>query len=50
MPLAWYMQYDGGREFYCALGHKKEHYSNPILYQFHPERDSSGQWESGSKS
>jgi type 1 glutamine amidotransferase len=34
MPLAWYMQYDGGREFYCALGHKKEHYNNPILYQF----------------
>ncbi len=33
MPLSWYLQYDGGREFYCALGHKKEQYSNPILYQ-----------------
>jgi type 1 glutamine amidotransferase len=33
LPLSWYMEYDGGREFYCALGHKKEHYSNPILYQ-----------------
>jgi type 1 glutamine amidotransferase len=32
MPLSWYQQYDGGREFYCALGHKKEHYQNPILY------------------
>ena len=33
LPLSWYQQFDGGREFYCALGHKKEHYSNPILYQ-----------------
>jgi type 1 glutamine amidotransferase len=33
MPLAWYMQEDGGREFYTALGHKKEHYANPILCQ-----------------
>jgi type 1 glutamine amidotransferase len=32
MPLSWYMNYDGGREFYCALGHKKEHYKDPILY------------------
>ena len=33
MPLSWYMTYDGGREFYCALGHKKEHYKDPLLYQ-----------------
>ncbi len=33
LPLAWYMQEDGGREFYTALGHKKEAYANPILYQ-----------------
>jgi type 1 glutamine amidotransferase len=33
LPLSWYMQVDGGREFYTALGHKKEHYSNPILYR-----------------
>tara|TARA_R110002020_G_scaffold85914_5_gene211808 strand:+ start:61100 stop:61837 length:738 start_codon:yes stop_codon:yes gene_type:complete len=28
-PLAWYHNYDGGRQFYTALGHKKEYYSNP---------------------
>ena len=33
LPLAWYQQVDGGREFYPALGHKIEHYSDPILYQ-----------------
>ncbi len=30
-PLAWRHQFDGGREFYTALGHKKEHYSDPRL-------------------
>jgi type 1 glutamine amidotransferase len=33
MPLAWYMEVEGGREFYTALGHKKEDYENPILYR-----------------
>jgi len=32
LPLAWYHQFDGGREFYLALGHNKEDYTNPILY------------------
>jgi type 1 glutamine amidotransferase len=32
MPLAWYHEFDGGREFYFALGHNKEDYANPILY------------------
>ena len=32
LPLAWYHEYDGGREFYTALGHNKADYSNPILY------------------
>ena len=32
LPLAWYHRFDGGREFYIALGHKKEDYANPILY------------------
>ena len=32
LPLAWYHQFDGGREFYVALGHNKEDYENPILY------------------
>ena len=31
LPLAWYMTFDGGRQFYTALGHRKEHYSDPIL-------------------
>ena len=30
-PLAWYQTFDGGREFYLSLGHKKEDYENPIL-------------------
>lgn len=33
LPLAWHHNFDGGREFYTALGHKKEDYSNPILYK-----------------
>jgi len=32
LPLAWYHEFDGGREFYTALGHNKEDYSSPILY------------------
>jgi type 1 glutamine amidotransferase len=31
LPLAWYHTFDGGREFYTALGHKKEDYTNPLL-------------------
>jgi uncharacterized protein len=27
-PLAWRHQFDGGREWYLALGHKPEHYSD----------------------
>jgi len=29
VPLAWYNEFEGGRSFYTALGHKKEHYSDP---------------------
>jgi type 1 glutamine amidotransferase len=32
LPLAWFHEFDGGREFYLALGHNKEDYANPILY------------------
>lgn len=32
LPLAWYHEFDGGREFYIALGHNKEEYANPLLY------------------
>jgi uncharacterized protein len=31
MPLAWYHTYDGGREFYTALGHNIPQYQDPIL-------------------
>lgn len=27
-PLAWYHEYDGGREFFTALGHDKKHYKD----------------------
>jgi uncharacterized protein len=30
-PLAWYHKYDGGREWYTALGHKPEHYSDALF-------------------
>jgi len=30
-PLAWRHEFDGGRSFYIALGHKPEHYSDPKL-------------------
>lgn len=29
--LSWYNTFDGGRQYYTALGHKKEHYSDPLL-------------------
>ena len=32
LPLAWYHHFDGGREYYLALGHNKADYSNPLLY------------------
>ncbi len=28
-PLAWCHEFDGGREWYTALGHQSEHYSDP---------------------
>jgi uncharacterized protein len=30
-PLAWYHTIDGARVFYTGLGHKKEHYTEPLL-------------------
>lgn len=32
LPLAWFHTFDGSREVYLALGHRKEDYANPILY------------------
>ena len=32
-PLAWHREFDGGRTWYTALGHKPEHYSDPRLTQ-----------------
>jgi type 1 glutamine amidotransferase len=31
MPLAWYQTFDGGREFYTALGHNIASYRDPLL-------------------
>ena len=31
LPLTWRHQFDGGREWYTALGHKSEYYSDPKL-------------------
>ena len=31
-PLAWRHEFEGGRAWYTALGHKKEEYANPLLY------------------
>jgi len=30
-PLAWCHEFDGGRQWYTALGHKPEHYSDPYF-------------------
>ena len=32
-PMAWYMDYDGGKSFYTALGHTPESYSDPLFLQ-----------------
>jgi len=32
-PMAWYMDYDGGKSFYTALGHTAESYSDPLFLQ-----------------
>lgn len=31
LPLCWYQQVEGGREFYLALGHRIDEYKDPIL-------------------
>ncbi|MBL7111253.1 MAG: ThuA domain-containing protein [Bacteroidales bacterium] len=30
-PLAWCHEFDGGRQWYTALGHKPEHYDDPLF-------------------
>ncbi|TKG97097.1 ThuA domain-containing protein [Puteibacter caeruleilacunae] len=30
-PLAWYHKYDGGVQWYTALGHTNEHYDDPLF-------------------
>jgi type 1 glutamine amidotransferase len=32
-PLAWCMEFDGGRQWYTALGHKDEHYRDKKYIQ-----------------
>ncbi len=31
LPLAWCNTFDGGRQWYTALGHQAEHYENPVF-------------------
>jgi type 1 glutamine amidotransferase len=33
IPLCWCHRFDGGREWYTALGHQKEHYAEPVFAQ-----------------
>lgn len=33
MPLSWYHYFEGGRVYYLALGHKNEHYQDPLMLQ-----------------
>ncbi len=30
-PLAWYQEFDGGRQWYTTLGHRPEQYSDPVF-------------------
>jgi len=30
-PVAWYQEFDGGRQWYTTLGHRAEQYSDPIF-------------------
>jgi cytochrome c len=32
-PMAWYQEFDGGKSFYTAIGHKDETYDNPVFAQ-----------------
>jgi type 1 glutamine amidotransferase len=31
VPLCWCHEFDGGREWYTALGHQKAHYADPVF-------------------
>lgn len=30
-PVAWYQEFDGGRQWYTTLGHRPEQYSDPVF-------------------
>lgn len=30
-PIAWYQEFDGGRQWYTSLGHRPEHYDDPTF-------------------
>lgn len=30
-PLAWYQEFDGGRQWYTSLGHRPEQYNDPVF-------------------
>lgn len=30
-PVSWYQEFDGGRQWYTSLGHRPEHYNDPLF-------------------
>lgn len=32
-PVAWFQEFDGGRQWYTTLGHRPEQYSDPVFVQ-----------------
>jgi type 1 glutamine amidotransferase len=30
-PIAWYHEFQSGRSFYTAMGHREENYSDPLF-------------------
>ena len=32
-PVAWYQEFDGGRQWYTTLGHRPEQYSDPVFVE-----------------
>lgn len=30
-PIVWFQEYDGGRSFYCGIGHTEESYADPMF-------------------
>ena len=41
-PISWCHEYDGGRAFYTALGHKGVYWKEPLLLVARARRDPDG--------